>query len=176
MAQPHRQIERSVRLGHGTVCDYSLRAKVGGLSWEQVVALSDAELDERLFPRPRARPEGGQRTLPDWAKVHGELRKKGVTLSLLCSRQMLASYIDRINDVLETPKEQSEGKASAYRLKGRISLDQVSFQFGPTSPMVVQDVAVKVKPGTFVALVGRSGAGKDCTLSWWLVSSKQTAL
>jgi len=104
--------------------------------------------------------------LPDWAKVHGELRKKGMTLSLLCSRQMLASYFDRINDVLETPKELSEGKASAYQLKGGISLDQVSFQFGPTSPMVVQDVAVEVKPGTFVALVGRSGAGKDCMLSW----------
>ncbi len=77
----HRQIGRSVRLGHGTVCNYLLRAKVEGLSWEQVAALTDAELEQRLYPRPR--PKGGQRALPDWTKVHGELKKKGVTLSLL---------------------------------------------------------------------------------------------
>ncbi len=79
----HRQIGRSVRLGHVTVCNYLLRAKVEGLSWEQVAALSDAELEQRLYPRPQPLRRGGQRALPDWTKVHGELKKKCVTLSLL---------------------------------------------------------------------------------------------
>lgn len=79
----HRQIERSVRIGHGTVFDYLLRAKVEGLSWEQVAALSDAQLEERLFPRRQPRSGSRQRALPDWSEVHRELKKKGVTLSLL---------------------------------------------------------------------------------------------
>ncbi len=79
----HRQIKRSVRLGHGTVCDYLLRAKCEGLSWEQVEALNDAELEERLFPRLPSRQGAGKRALPDWAAVHRELTKKAVTLSLL---------------------------------------------------------------------------------------------
>lgn len=79
----HRQVGRSVRLGHGTVCDYLLRARLQGLSWEQVEGLSDAALEARLFPR---RPTGGdalERTLPNWSEVRSELKKKGVTLSLL---------------------------------------------------------------------------------------------
>ena len=79
----HRQIKRSVRLGHGTVCDYLQRAKREGLSWEQVAELSEADLEERLFPRPPSRQGAGKRALPDWAEVHRELTKKAVTLSLL---------------------------------------------------------------------------------------------
>lgn len=77
----HRQVRRSVQIGHGTVCDYLQRAKVEGLSWEQVEGFEDAELEERLFPRRQARQ--GERELPDWPKVHQELKKKSVTLSLL---------------------------------------------------------------------------------------------
>jgi len=78
----HRQVERSVRLGHGTVCEYLRRAGTDGLSWGDVESLSDGELEERLFPR---RPVGapGSRAVPSWPEVHRELGKKGVTLSLL---------------------------------------------------------------------------------------------
>ncbi len=79
----HRQVSRSVRISHGTVCDYLERARRGGLSWEKVKALGDAELEERLFPPPPSRKGAGERALPDWAKVHRELTKKAVTLSLL---------------------------------------------------------------------------------------------
>ncbi len=79
----HRQIKRSVRLGHGTVCDYLARAKHEGLRWEQVGGLNDAELEERLFPRPPSRQGAGEKALPDWAEVHQEMTKKAVTLSLL---------------------------------------------------------------------------------------------
>jgi len=79
----HRQVSRSVRIGHGTVCDYLQRAKVENLSWEQVEGLGDGELEERLFPPPPSRQGAGERTLPDWTKVHRELKKKSVTLSLL---------------------------------------------------------------------------------------------
>lgn len=77
----HRQVQRSVQIGHGTVSDYLSRARQAGLSWPRVAELSDAELEERLYPR--AQPRSVPRAIPDWSVVHGELKRKGVTLSLL---------------------------------------------------------------------------------------------
>lgn len=79
----HRQVERSVRLGHGSVCNYLRRAKMAGLRWEQVAGLTDAELEARLFASSGRQPPSGSKPLPDWCQVHRELKKRGVTLSLL---------------------------------------------------------------------------------------------
>jgi transposase len=78
----HRQVERSLQMGRGTVGGYLRRAVGAGLSWEQVTALSDEELEGRLFPS-EVDPPAGSRALPQWARLHQELKRKGVTLSLL---------------------------------------------------------------------------------------------
>lgn len=78
----HRQVSRSVRLGSSTVGDYLLRARVAELSWEEVQTLSDEELERRLYASASGGGSRG-RAEPDWAQVHQELKRKGVTLSLL---------------------------------------------------------------------------------------------
>lgn len=76
--------------------------------------------------------------------------------------QLLGSYLDRIQDVLETPREQDlEEVVAAGRLRGGIALETVSFRYAPTTPLVVREVSVEIEPGQFVALVGSSGAGKS---------------
>ncbi|HYO67576.1 MAG TPA: peptidase domain-containing ABC transporter, partial [Archangium sp.] len=76
--------------------------------------------------------------------------------------QLLGSYLERINEVLDAPPEQSRDKAGRLvKLEGTIELEKVSFRYGPTSPLVVQDVSLKIEPGQMVAIVGRSGAGKS---------------
>jgi transposase len=62
-----RQVARSVR---------------SGLSWEQVEALDDEALEQRLFPSERVSTER-RRVLPDWSEIHQELKGNGVTRSLL---------------------------------------------------------------------------------------------
>jgi ATP-binding cassette, subfamily B, bacterial len=87
--------------------------------------------------------------------------------------QLLGSYLDRIEDVLETPREQDPTTVSpASRLKGSIKLEGVSFRYGPFAPLAVEDISVDIPPGRFVALVGRSGAGKS-TLASLLVGLYQ---
>jgi ABC-type bacteriocin/lantibiotic exporter with double-glycine peptidase domain len=76
--------------------------------------------------------------------------------------QMLGSYLERINDVLDAPPEQPRDKpGTKLTLKGAIELEKVSFRYSPNSPFVAQDVSLRIKPGQMVALVGRSGAGKS---------------
>ena len=80
--QTHRAIAQSCGISTATVSEYVSRAKAAGLSWPLPEGLSGAELEAQLFPGSGARP-GRQIAVPDWATVHKERRRKGVTLSLL---------------------------------------------------------------------------------------------
>ncbi|MDC0714929.1 peptidase domain-containing ABC transporter [Stigmatella sp. ncwal1] len=76
--------------------------------------------------------------------------------------QLLRSYIERIDDVLDTPPERAPDQMGRpIKLRGGIELDNVAFRYSPLAPLVVQDVSVRIAPGQFVAIVGRSGAGKS---------------
>ncbi|MBI4511350.1 MAG: peptidase domain-containing ABC transporter [Deltaproteobacteria bacterium] len=90
--------------------------------------------------------------------------------------QLLGSYIERIDDVFETEPEQDRTKVQvAPKLSGRIMLDKVSFRYGPTTPLVVQEVSLRIEPGQFVAIVGRSGSGKSTLASLLLGLYKPTS-
>lgn len=76
-----REVARSCGLGRTTVQGYVTRAKRAGLSWPLAEGLSDERLEALMFPAPPA--PGTERGVPDWAQVHRELKRKGVTLWLL---------------------------------------------------------------------------------------------
>jgi hypothetical protein len=81
----NRTIARSVSIARSTVGEYVRRARDAGLGWPLPAELDEAELEQRLFPPPPVVP-AGSRLLPDWCEIHGELKRKGVTL-FLCKRQ-----------------------------------------------------------------------------------------
>ncbi len=80
LKRSHREISRVLAVGGATVSEVAARAKVAQLDWAATVALSDAELEARLYPRSAGDIE---RPLPDPATLDIELRKTGVTLRLL---------------------------------------------------------------------------------------------
>jgi transposase len=76
-----RVIARSVGIGRTTVAEYLRRTAVIGITWPVPAEIDDAELERRLFT-----PAGFKaltRAMPDWNRVHAELRRRGVTLLLL---------------------------------------------------------------------------------------------
>ena len=77
-----RRVAQSLSVARATISEYFRRADVEGLSWPLPDALSDADLEQRLFPYSPGETRGSV-PQPDWAYVHAELRRKGVTLSLL---------------------------------------------------------------------------------------------
>lgn len=76
--------------------------------------------------------------------------------------QMLEIYVERLNDVMDTPAEQDDrAVAQAGSLKGTISLEKVSFRYSDQETMVLQDISLEISSGARVALVGRTGSGKS---------------
>ncbi len=69
-------------MSRSSVGEYDRRFAAAGLSWPLPEALSDTQLERLLFPPPPAVPSD-TRVVPDWATVHQELRRPGVTLMLL---------------------------------------------------------------------------------------------
>jgi transposase len=77
-----RQVAASLAIGRTTLRGYLDRADELGLSWPLPPGLSDTDLERQIYPRT-ARDVSNRATQPDWAQIHRELRRKGVTLSLL---------------------------------------------------------------------------------------------
>ena len=77
-----RQIAVSLNIGRTSAGDYINRASRAGLGWPLPEELSDGDLEALLFP-PAVAVSPHLRPPPDWPVLHCELRRAGVTLSLL---------------------------------------------------------------------------------------------
>ena len=77
-----REMAASLSIGRSTLRGYISRARVAGLTWPLPDDLSDRDLEGLLFPQA-AGDIPKSHTPPDWAHIHTELRRNGVTLSLL---------------------------------------------------------------------------------------------
>ena len=77
-----RAIARSIQASPSTAGAYIRRAKTAGLSWPLPERFDERVLEGRLFPTA-ALSARAERPIPDWARVHAERRRKGVTPALL---------------------------------------------------------------------------------------------
>jgi transposase len=77
----NREIARAVRVSPTTVAAYLRRARQAGLSWPLAEGLTERAVEAALFPPTAA--SRVQRPEPDWAAVHRQLGRSGVTLELL---------------------------------------------------------------------------------------------
>ena len=75
-----RQIAKSCSIARPTVADYLRRASTAGVSWPLPEGLDERTLERLLFPPTSLSAE--TRPLPDWAEIHRELKRPGVTLAL----------------------------------------------------------------------------------------------
>jgi HlyB family type I secretion system ABC transporter len=77
--------------------------------------------------------------------------------------QETALSLERLADIVDYPEEGEEDRNNIPMpaIKGRVRYDNLSFRFKTTGPLQLKNVTTEFDPGTFVAIVGESGAGKS---------------
>ena len=63
-------------------------------------------------------------------------------------------------EVLDVESEVNNGTIAKETVKGHLSFNNVNFAYAGTNKNVITNFSLDIKPGTTVALVGRSGSGK----------------
>ena len=88
----------------------------------------------------------------------------GAFTSLASIAAMVGQIIPILNmakPILDTEPEISADKQMVDRISGGIELNNVSFRYSEDMPNVVDDMSLKIRPGQYVAIVGRTGCGKS---------------
>lgn len=149
----HEKIARAVGLSKGAVSKYVSLAAAQGIGWP--TTLTEAELEARLFP---AVPVASARAEPDFAAMHVELKRKGVTLQLLWSE-----YVAAVGDGAYRYSQYCQ-RYRDWRARQRRSMRQIHVAgekmfvdyAGPTAP-VVDPATGEIRPAQiFVAVLGAS--------------------
>ncbi|WP_141649892.1 transposase [Rhizobium sp. PDO1-076] len=78
-----RDISDVLGIARSAVQDSIGRASAAGLSWPLAADLADDVLEGRLFTRAGVKQGQSRRPEPDWSVIAVEVKKPGVTLSLL---------------------------------------------------------------------------------------------
>ena len=63
--------------------------------------------------------------------------------------------------ILETQPEVVQGKKVVKSIKGNIKLENISFRYNDTSPLVLNNLTLDIKEGEYLAIVGQTGCGKS---------------
>jgi transposase len=151
-----REVSERLKIGKTTVSTYLLRAREAGLKWPlPPIHDNDAALERLLFGRA-GRPPRDQRE-PDFALVARELKRKGVTLTLLW-QEYRATHPDGYGYTWFCERYAAfEHRASAtFRHRHRAGAVMQTDYAGHTMPVIDPITGVISAAQIFVAVLGAS--------------------
>lgn len=151
-----REVSERLKISKTTVSTYLLRAREAGLSWPLApVHDDDAALERLLFGRA-GRPPRDQHE-PDFALIARELKRKGVTLTLLW-QEYRAAHPDGFGYTWFCERYAAfERRASAtFRHRHRAGAVMQTDYAGQTVPIVDPTTGVIHQAQIFVAVLGAS--------------------
>ena len=156
LGMSYRAISEATGIGRSAAAEYVHRAAVIGVTWPVPEALSDVELERRLFP-----VAGGDGIPPraaiDWPKVQEELKRRGVTLLLLW-QEYRSDHADgygysRYCDLYCAWKKQVSATMRQTHLAGeKLFVDWAGDTIGVVDPATGEERRARI----FVAALGAS--------------------
>jgi ABC-type bacteriocin/lantibiotic exporter with double-glycine peptidase domain len=97
-----------------------------------------------------------------FSAAYGQMSVAILSFAELASQAVkVGPVIEIATPILEAVPEVSSEKTIVSGLDGSLDIRNVSFRYDKESPMVLQDLSFSVRPGEYVAIVGRSGCGKS---------------
>jgi len=69
--------------------------------------------------------------------------------------------LEMVEPILKTAPEVSSTKRVVEKISGAIELNNVSFRYTPDTPVIIDNLSLKIRAGQYVAIVGKTGCGKS---------------
>lgn len=95
----------------------------------------------------------------------------GMISGAFMSISMIAASIAEIKPtiemaapILEAVPEHTDGLREIDELKGSIEISNITFRYSEDMPDVISNLSLKINPGEYVAIVGKTGCGKSTLL------------
>ena len=92
----------------------------------------------------------------------------GLIMSCIDTLAQYGNSFSQLRPILETGEpilrqepEQSTGKRTVSSLSGRIELNNITFRYAEDGPAILDDLSLSIRPGEYVAIVGKTGCGKS---------------
>jgi len=176
----HREIAASVHIGDSTVGDCLKRVARAGIIWPLSPELDDAKLEDRLYGSATHRPAPESKNI-DFAYIHKELKRKGVTKQLLW-HEYRENYPDGLaysrfcGLYQEWAQTLSLSMRQVHKLGEKLFIDYA----GMTMPIVIESkTGETTEAQIFVATLGASNytyveATWSQNLSDWIGSHVRT--
>lgn len=154
LGRSHREVARSVGVSPSTVASVVADARAHGLDAAAVDAVTDAELEERVYPKS---PPSCMRPEPDCAALHVELRRRGVTLALL-HVEYLGAHPDGLRYTAFCDRYRAwQKRHSPVMRQVHIAGDKLFVDYSGMKPRLVDPVTGEVtEVELFVAVLGAS--------------------
>lgn len=77
------------------------------------------------------------------------------------SAAQIKPILEMAKPILEAEPEVAEEKQVVERLMGGIELNNITFSYNENMPNVLDGISLKISPGQYVAIVGKTGCGKS---------------
>ena len=158
LALSHEKIARACGVSKGVVNKYLALCVAAGVQWPLPAEFDDAALEAQLFGKPGRPRTTTPFTAPDFAQVHQELKKKGVTLQLLWEEYWRDCpgtpfrYTAFCNHYRAWAASLKRSMRQIYRAGEKLFIDFA----GPTMPVIMQDTGEIRRAQLFVATLGAS--------------------
>ncbi len=81
----------------------------------------------------------------------------GIALSIA----QIKPTLEMVKPFFETVPEVAQDKEVITRLSGSVELSNISFRYKEDMPLVLDNLSLKIRPGEYVAIVGKTGCGKS---------------
>ena len=92
----------------------------------------------------------------------------GAVMGAFSSLADMALSLGRVKPIFETAEpilatepETSDNREIVTELSGGIEVNNVYFRYNDRMPYIAKDLSLKIRPGEYVAVVGRTGCGKS---------------
>ncbi|MEI7615148.1 MAG: NHLP bacteriocin export ABC transporter permease/ATPase subunit [Actinomycetota bacterium] len=69
--------------------------------------------------------------------------------------------LEMVQPIIEAVPENSKNKKIVTSLSGVIEINSLSFRYESNSPLILDNISLKIKSGEYVAIAGRTGCGKS---------------